>query len=282
MKKGLVLEGGAMRGLWTAGVTDVMMEHDIWPDGLIGVSAGAAFGCNYKSRQIGRAIRYNMQFAKDPRYSGWKSLLKTGDYFNAEFGYHIVPFEYDRFDIDSFAENPMEFTIVCTDVETGQAVYHKMDHVDYSELEWLRASASMPLASKVVEVDGWKLLDGGVSDSIPLEYFEKQGYKRNVVILTQPLGYQKKHNALMPLMRLALHKYPYFLKAMDERHMMYNYQLEYVAEAERKGQCLVIRPDENIPIGHLSKDANQMRHVYELGRAVGERYIDKIKEYYED
>lgn len=269
-----------MRGLWTAGVTDVMMEHDIWPDGLIGVSAGAAFGCNYKSRQIGRAIRYNTQFAKDPRYSGWKSLIKTGDYFNAEFGYHVVPFEYDHFDIDSFEQNPMEFTIVCTDVETGQAVYHTMDHVDYNELEWLRASASMPLASKVVEVDGWKLLDGGVSDSIPLEYFEKQGYKRNVVILTQPLGYQKKHNALMPLMRLALRKYPYFLKAMDERHMMYNCQLDYVAEAERLGRCLVIRPDENIPIGHLSKDPQQMRHVYELGRAVGERYIDSIIDFY--
>ena len=280
MKKGLVLEGGAMRGLWTAGVTDVMMEHDIWPDGLIGVSAGAAFGCNYKSRQIGRAIRYNTQFAKDPRYSGWKSLIKTGDYFNAEFGYHVVPFEYDHFDIDSFEQNPMEFTIVCTDVETGQAVYHTMDHVDYNELEWLRASASMPLASKVVEVDGWKLLDGGVSDSIPLEYFEKQGYKRNVVILTQPLGYQKKHNALMPLMRLALRKYPYFLKAMDERHMMYNCQLDYVAEAERLGRCLVIRPDENIPIGHLSKDPQQMRHVYELGRTVGERYIDSIIDFY--
>ena len=280
MKKGLVLEGGAMRGLWTAGVTDVMMEHDIWPDGLIGVSAGAAFGCNYKSRQIGRAIRYNTQFAKDPRYSGWKSLIKTGDYFNAEFGYHVVPFEYDHFDIDCFEQNPMEFTIVCTDVETGQAVYHTMDHVDYNELEWLRASASMPLASKVVEIDGWKLLDGGVSDSIPLEYFEKQGYKRNVVILTQPLGYQKKHNALMPLMRLALRKYPYFLKAMDERHMMYNCQLDYVAEAERLGRCLVIRPDENIPIGHLSKDPQQMRHVYELGRTVGERYIDSIIDFY--
>ena len=280
MKKGLVLEGGAMRGLWTAGVTDVMMEHDIWPDGLIGVSAGAAFGCNYKSRQIGRAIRYNTQFAKDPRYSGWKSLIKTGDYFNAEFGYHVVPFEYDHFDIDSFEQNPMEFTIVCTDIETGQAVYHTMAHVDYNELEWLRASASMPLASKVVEVDGWKLLDGGVSDSIPLEYFEKQGYKRNVVILTQPLGYQKKHNALMPLMRLALRKYPYFLKAMDERHMMYNCQLDYVAEAERLGRCLVIRPDENIPIGHLSKDPQQMRNVYELGRAVGERYIDSIIDFY--
>ena len=282
MKKGLVLEGGAMRGLWTAGVTDVMMEHDIRPDGLIGVSAGAAFGCNYKSRQIGRAIRYNTRFAKDPRYSGWKSLLKSGNYFNAEFGYHVVPYEYDIFDTETFEKDPLEFTIVCTDVETGAAVYHQIDHVDYDELEWLRASASMPLASKIVEVGGWKLLDGGVSDSIPLEYYERQGYKRNVVILTQPLGYRKKHLALMPLMRLALRKYPHFLKALDERHLMYNCQLDYVAEAERLGRCLVIRPDEDIPIGHLSHDPQQMRLVYDMGRKVGERYIDKIKEYYED
>ncbi len=280
MRKGLVLEGGAMRGLWTAGVTDVMMEHDIWPDGLIGVSAGAAFGCNYKSRQIGRAIRYNTRFAKDARYSGMRSLLTSGDYFNAKFGYHVVPYQYDIFDIQAFEQNPLEFTIVCTDVETGKPVYHKMDHVDYDELEWLRASASMPLASKVVRVSGRKLLDGGVGDSIPLAYFEKQGYKRNIVILTQPLGYQKEHLKLMPLMRLALHKYPHFLKAMDERHQMYNYQLEYVANAERLGRCLVIRPDEKIPIGHISHDAQQMRHVYELGRKTGERYIERIIQFY--
>ena len=279
-KKGLVLEGGAMRGLWTAGVTDVMMEHDIWPDGLIGVSAGAAFGCNYKSKQIGRAIRYNTRFAKDPRYSGLRSLLTTGDYFHAKFGYHVVPYEYDLFDIKTFEENPLEFTIVCTDVLTGQPVYHVMDHVDYDELEWLRASASMPLASKVVKVQGHLLLDGGVADSIPLEYFERKGYDRNVVILTQPQGYQKAHNRLMPLMRLTLHRYPHFLKALDERHQMYNYQLEYVANAERLGRCLVIRPDEKIPIGHISHNPEQMRHVYELGRKVGERYIDRIQAFY--
>ena len=266
-----------MRGLWTAGVTDVMMEHDIWPDGLIGVSAGAAFGCNYKSRQIGRAIRYNTRFAKDARYSGMRSLLLSGDYFNAKFGYHVVPYQYDIFDIQAFEKNPLEFTVVCTDVETGKPVYHQMDHVDYDELEWLRASASMPLASKVVKVQGHKLLDGGVADSIPLQYYESIGYKKNVVILTQPLGYQKEHNKLMPLMRLALHRYPHFLKALDERHQMYNYQLEYVANAERLGRCLVIRPDEKIPIGHISHNPEQMRHVYELGRKVGERYIDRIK-----
>ena len=271
-----------MRGLWTAGVTDVMMEHDIRPDGLIGVSAGAAFGCNYKSRQVGRAIRYNMQFAKDARYSGVRSLLTSGDYFNAKFGYHVVPYEYDIFDTKTFEENPMEFIVVCTDVETGAAVYHTIDHVDYDELEWLRASASMPLASKVVEVQGRKLLDGGVSDSIPLQYFESIGYKRNVVVLTQPLGYQKEHNRLMPLMRVALRRYPRFLQALDERHKMYNYQLEYVANAERLGRCLVIRPEEKIPIGHISHNPDQMRKVYELGRKAGEKNIERIRQFYTD
>ena len=281
MKKGLVLEGGAMRGLFSAGITDVMMEAGIVPDGLIGVSAGAAFGCNYKSRQPGRAIRYNMRFAKDPRYSGMRSLLRTGDYFNAEFGYHIVPYEYDLFDIKTFEQNPLVFIVVCTDVETGQAVYHQIDHVDFDELEWLRASASMPLVSKVVEVGGRKLLDGGVSDSIPLEYFESIGYDRNVVILTQPDGYQKEHNRLMPLMRIGLRKYPDMIEALDKRHIMYNKELAYVREAEREGRCLVIRPEEKIPIGHISHDPDNMRQVYEIGRTTGEKYVQQIKAFYQ-
>ena len=280
MKKGLVLEGGAMRGLFTAGIIDVMMEAGVEPDGLIGVSAGAAFGCNYKSRQPGRAIRYNKRFAKDSRYSGVKSFLLSGDYFNAQFGYHVVPFKYDIFDISTFEQNPLTFTVVCTDVETGKAVYHDITHVDYDELEWLRASASMPLASRIVNVGGLQLLDGGVSDSIPLEYFERQGYQRNVVILTQPKGYQKGHNRLMPLMRIALRKYPQMIKAMDERHLMYNHQLDYVAKAEQEGRCLVIRPEEKLPIGHISHDPEQMQRVYDMGRKTGEQYINRIKDFY--
>lgn len=280
MKKGLVLEGGAMRGLWTAGITDVMMEHDIWPDGLVGVSAGAAFGCNYKSRQIGRAIRYNMRFAKDSRYSGIRSLLTTGDYFNAEFDYHIVPKQYEIYDDDAFNRNPMEFIVVCTDVETGEAVYQPLTEANYDTYEWIRASASMPLVSKVVNIHGRKLLDGGVADSIPLAYTESIGYDRNVVVLTQPLGYQKEHNRLMPLMRFALRRYPEMIKALDYRHIMYNKQLEYVTQAEREGRCLVIRPDAQIPIGHISHNPQQMQHVYQIGRAIGERYIERIKDFW--
>lgn len=279
-KLGLVLEGGAMRGLWTAGITDVMMENDIWPDGLIGVSAGAAFGCNYKSRQIGRAIRYNTQYAKDGRYSGLKSLLTTGNYFNAEFGYHIMPHQLDFFDDDAFNQNPMMFYVVCTDVETGQPIYKELKTTSEETYDWIRASASMPLVSKIVELEGYKLLDGGVADSIPLAYFESLGYKRNVVILTQPLGYQKAHNRLMPLMRMSLRGYPKMIEAMDKRHVMYNRQLEYVAQAEREGRCLVIRPEKKIPIGHISHDPNQMRLVYEQGRTVGEQYLNRIRDFY--
>ena len=279
MKRGLILEGGAMRGLFTAGIIDVMMEHDVWPDGIVGVSAGAAFGCNYKSRQPGRAIRYNKRFAKDPRYSGLRSLLSTGDYFNAEFAYHVVPREYDLFDNKAFEANPLEFVCVCTDVETGLPVYKQLSKCSETTYDWIRASASMPLCSRVVCLEGYKLLDGGVSDSIPLEWAETNGYERNVVILTQPRGYRKQRTRLMPLMRIGLRKYPNMVEAMDKRHVMYNRQLDYVDEAERGGRCLVIRPDEKLPIGHVSHNPQQMERVYQIGRQAGLQYINEIKKY---
>ena len=280
-KRGLVLEGGAMRGLFTSGILDVMMETGIEPDGLIGVSAGAAFGCNYKSRQPGRAIRYNKRYARDKRYCSWLSWLKTGDLYNAEFGYHIIPKIYDVFDDKAFEQNPMEFYAVCTDVETGLPVYKKLEESTHLTYDWIRASASMPLASKVVELEGMKVLDGGVADSIPLKFFESIGYDRNVVILTQPEGYVKEHNRLMPLMRIALKKYPKMIEALDQRHIMYNCQLDYVRQAEREGRCIVIRPYAKLPIGHISHDPEEMQRVYELGRDTGLRNIDRLKEFYQ-
>ena len=280
MKRGLVLEGGAMRGLFTAGIIDVMMEAGIEPDGLIGVSAGAAFGCNYKSKQPGRAIRYNKRFARDKRYCSWLSWLKTGNLYNAEFGYHIIPTQYDLFDDKTFNDNPMEFYVVCTDVESGKPVYKRLAESTPLAYDWIRASASMPLASKVVELEGQKVLDGGVADSIPLEYFERIGYDRNVVILTQPEGYVKEHNNLMPLMRIALRHHPKMIEAMDQRHLMYNSQLEFVRQAEREGRCLVIRPETAIPIGHISHNPEEMQFVYDMGRRTGEKQLDTIKQFY--
>ena len=280
MKKGLVLEGGAMRGLFTAGVIDVMMEAKVEPDGLIGVSAGAAFGCNYKSRQPGRAIRYNKRFARDKRYCSWQSWLKTGNLYNADFGYRIIPTQYDIFDDKAFEENPMEFYAVCTDVETGKPVYKKLEKSGQLTYDWIRASASMPLASKVVELEGMKVLDGGVADSIPLEYFESIGYEKNMVILTQPDGYVKEHNKLMPLMRLSLRKYPNMIEAMNNRHIMYNKELSYVYQAESTGRALVIRPEAPLPIGHISHNPDEMQRVYEIGRTTGMKYIERIKAFF--
>ena len=279
-KRGLVLEGGAMRGLFTCGIIDVMMEYDVWPDGIVGVSAGAAFGCNYKSRQNGRAIRYNMRFARDSRYSGLRSLLTTGDYFNARFAYHEVPTSLDRFDDAAFEQNPMAFYVVCTDVLTGQPVYERLDHSGSLTYDWIRASASMPLCSRVVRLDGHLLLDGGVADSIPLAFFEGLGYDRNVVILTQPDGYRKQHNRFMPLMRMALRRYPQMVEALDRRHLMYNAQLDYVRQAEQQERCFVIRPDESLPIGHVCHDPEQMRRVYDIGWQTGMRNIEQIKSFY--
>ena len=279
MKKGLVLEGGALRGLFTAGILDVLMENGVRFDGLVGVSAGAAFGCNYKSGQPGRVIRYNKRFAHDWRFCSWRSWLKTGDIYGGDFCYHYMPEKLDVFDTKSFDANPMEFFAVCTDVETGEAVYKKLMKCSYDTYEWIRASASMPLVSKIVEVGGRKLLDGGVTDSIPLRFFQEQGYERNLVILTQPEEYRKEHNRLMPLLRMNLRRYPNMIRALDTRHLMYNKQLEYVEEQERKGDTFVIRPPEKLVIGHVSHDETAMQAVYQMGRRVGEKRLKDIVEF---
>lgn len=278
-KKGLVLEGGALRGLFTAGVMDVMMENGIEFDGLIGVSAGAAFGCNYKSRQPGRVIRYNKRYAHDWRYCSVKSLLKTGDLFGAEFAYHTLPDKLDKFDVATFDRHPMEFYAVCTDVLTGEPVYQRLMHHGYAMNEWIRASASMPLASKVVAIEGYQLLDGGIADSIPLRFFERQGYNKNVVVLTQPKGYVKKPNPLMPLIRLQLHRYPRFLKATAERHIMYNEETEYVTQQEKAGKAFVIRPHSTLPINHITHDPELMQEVYEAGRSVMQARLADLKSF---
>lgn len=279
IKRGLVLEGGAMRGLFSVGVMDVMMENGLKPDGIVGVSAGAAFGCNYKSHQPGRALRYNQRFARDKRYCSLRSLLTTGNIFNAEFAYHTVPTQYDIFAGHTFASNDMEYYVVCTDVETGAPVYHQCTDGGEDFFEWVRASASMPLVSRVVELDGKRLLDGGVSDSVPLRFFEGKRYNRNVVVLTQPLGYRKSPSTLASaLYKIFLRKYPRLVDALNERWQMYNAQLEYVAEAEARDECVVIRPAEALPIGHISHDADEMQVVYDLGRKAGEEKLAAMKQ----
>ena len=279
MKTGLVLEGGAMRALFSAGVLDVMMENGLEVDGVIGVSAGACFGCNVKSHQPGRVIRYNTRFAKDPRLCSFRSLIRTGDLYGADFCYRELPVELDVFDVKTYAADPTVFYVVCTDVETGKAVYQRLDRGDEADLQWIRASASMPLASRVVEAGGRKLLDGGIADSIPLRAFEELGYERNIVILTQPEDYEKKPSKILPVLRRALRRFPRTVEALAVRHQNYNEATAYVKKRENEGTALVIRPAEKLPIGHVEHDAQKMRAVYELGRTAGLERLADMKDF---
>ena len=268
-----------MRGMFTCGIMDVMMEAGLWPAGVVGVSAGAAFGCNYKSRQVGRGLRYNLRFAGDRRYAGLWSLLTTGDYYNARFAYHVVPTQYDIFDTAAFAANPMAFHLVCTDVDTGQAVYHECHEADDEMLEWIRASSSLPLVARIVEVGGHRLLDGGLSDSIPLRYFQEQGYDRNVVVLTRPEGYVKERSGILPLVKVLYHRYPRLVQAVAQRHEMYNAQLAYVAAEERAGRALVLRPDPPLSIGHICSDRQVLQATYDQGRRQALERLDELKQF---
>jgi predicted patatin/cPLA2 family phospholipase len=279
MKTGLILEGGAMRGMFTAGVMDVMMEAGITFDGVVGVSAGAAFGCNYKSGQIGRVIRYNTRFCADRRYSGLGVLIREGNLFSTPFCYEEVPIIHDPFDFDAYESSSMEFYVVCTDVETGKPVYHRYEGRNDHGFDWIRASASMPLVSQIVEIEGQMLLDGGISDSIPVRYFESIGFCRNVVVLTQPKGYSKKKNSLIPLMKMKYRKYPDLVNTMANRHLVYNETLAYIAEQERAGKLLVIRPEQALDIGKAEKNPDRLKAVYELGRNAAMDRLDEIRAY---
>ena len=281
-KTALVMEGGAMRGMFTCGVIDVMMENGIDFEAAAGISAGAAFGCNYKSRQIGRAIRYNKAYCKDPRYCSLRSLRKTGDLYGVDFCYRELPLELDVFDRATFAADPMEFYVGATDINTGEAVYHKCSDGGKADFEWMRASASMPLVSRIVEIDGRELLDGGIVDAVPYRFMESLGYSRNVIILTQPEGYRKKKSkALLPV-RWKLRKYPKLVGAMADRHLMYNRQMDEIDGREHSGSAFVIRPPEPLNIGRTEKDPAELERVYRIGREEALRRLTELKAFLND
>ena len=279
MKTGLVLEGGAMRGLFTAGVLDVLLERGVRFDGMIGVSAGAAFGCNFKSGQRGRVLRYNLKYCRDHRYCSLRSWLFTGDLFGADFCYRELPDALDPFDAAAFAADPTRFFLVCTDIDRGEAVYHECSVADRECYEWMRASASMPLVSRIVRIGDGGYLDGALSDSIPLEFMEKRGYERNVVILTQPRGYVKKPVRLLPLLNAIYRKYPKMLEALEKRHLVYNAEVALAEEREAAGAALIIRPERPLPVGRISRSPEKLRRTYELGRAAAERCLPRIAEF---
>ncbi len=277
MKTGLVLEGGAMRGIYTAGVLDVLMENNIQVDGVIGVSAGAIHGCNYVSGQIGRSIRYYKKYGKDKRFMSFWSLLSTGSLVGEKFCYHDIPFELDPFDFETFEQSPVEFYVVSTNVETGCAEYLYCDEFR-TKMDYIRASASMPYVSKIVEIEGKKYLDGGVADSIPLAAANRLGYQKNIVVLTQVKGY-KKTPQKMGIYTKMYARYPRFLKSIERRHLVYNNSRALIDRLEKKGEVLAIYPSEDLKISRMEKDMDKVQMMYELGRHDAENRLEEIRNF---
>ena len=274
---GLVLEGGAMRGMFTAGALDVMMESGLTFDGAAGVSAGAVFGCNIKSRQIGRVIRYNKRFCRDWRYGSFRSLILTGDLYNARFCYDTLPYELDLFDTPTYRNNPMSFYVVTTDMSTGTACYHDCRVGDGEDMQWFRASASLPVVSRPVILEGKPMSDGGASDPIPIRFLESKGYDRNVVLLTQPAGFVKKQLSHFGMIKRLLRKWPEEARALENRPDLYNETTRYVAEAEAAGRAFVIRPPEPLGIGSTCRDPEDLERVYRIGRRTCEAVLPELR-----
>jgi len=277
MSIGLVLEGGAMRGMYTAGVLDVFLDNKIEVDGIIGVSAGVLFGVNYLSKQKGRAIRYNKRFAKDKRYMGISSLIKTGNIINKEFAFYEVPFKLDIFDQETFEKSDADFFATVTNVETGEPEYIKIKNV-FEQMEVLRATSAMPFVSKIVEVDSKKYLDGGISESIPIEKCKELGYNKIIVVLTRPIEYRKK-KANERLTKIKYSKYPNLVQTINNRYKNYNDSVEKIIDMENKKEIFVIRPSKTINIKRIERNADKLQEMYDLGIEDCKNRLEGLRNY---
>lgn len=271
-----------MRGLFTAGVLDVLMENNVTFDVAVGVSAGAAFGVNMKSKQIGRVLRYNLRFAGKPYYASWKSWRRSGNLYAGNFCFHIIPDKLDVFDKKTFVENPMQFWCVTTDAATGEPVYHKLRDAGYVDLEWIRASSSIPFFANPVAIGGHYYFDGGVSDSVPYDFLMKNNFDKKVVITTQPKEYRKKQSKLFPIEKVVLREYPAVLKKLATRAEDYNTVLDEIQRDEDDGQTFVIRPPYPLNIGTVESDKSEIKRVYEVGREEGKKILPGLVEYLKD
>lgn len=271
-----VLEGGAMRGLYSAGVLDVFMQNGISTDAIYGVSAGALFGINFKSNQIGRAIRYNLKYAHEKNYIGLYPLITTGNIMNKEFCFDTLLNKLDKFDYDAFKNSPIDFYAVVTNVETGKAEYIKITDAR-ENLEALRASGSMPFVSKFVKINGSKYLDGAISDPIPIQKALDEEYEKIIVVLTRAENYQKPIE-LNPY-HLVYRKYPNFIKTALNQPKLYNETLDFIKELESKGKIVVLRPSQNLKVARIEKNLKKLTAIHKLGVDDCTLNLEKIKNY---
>lgn len=265
----IVVEGGGLRGSYSGGILDILADKEIKFGGAIGTSAGATHLCSYLSEQIGRNFRIDTVHSKSHRYMGFRNLLFTGDFFAFDHCYKQIPYKIDPFDFDKFTEacKSTDFRVCMTDVETGHAEYPRItDYRIEDDMNRIRASASLPILSKIVEIHGKKFLDGGVADSIPFEPMFESGFERAVVILTRPLGYRKKISKALPLVKLAFRHYPKFVEAIATRHLRYNRALDRLAKLETEGKVFIFRPSRFIKISDIERNKKKIADLYELGK----------------
>ena len=277
---GLVIEGGGMRGIFAAGVLEYLLDNDIKVDYVIGVSAGACHGCSYVSGQKGRAFAVCTDYMDDPRYVSVQSLLKTGDYFGKKFMYHTIPEELNPVDNESFKKSGIRFEVGVFNCNTGESEYPEIKDM-FEDVDWIAASASLPLFAKMVDIGGYQYMDGGLSDSIPVKHAQEIGCDKVIVILTRERGYRKAASKSIPLIKAKYKDYPKLIEALKRRHTVYNETLEYIDGEEKKGNVFVIAPVKDLGVGRLEKDRNKLKNAYLEGYYVTESYADKLKEFLE-
>ena len=277
MNTGLILEGGGMRGVYTAGVLDFFMEKDLYFKDCYAVSAGACHAISYFSKQRGRSIKVNLDYLHDKRYCSVNSLIKTGDMFGVDMIYNIIPNKLVLFDYDTYNKFDGNFYSVVTNCETGEAEYLRINDAR-KDIDAVRASSSLPLWSRIVEINGKKYLDGGIWDSIPIRKSIEDGHEKNVVVLTRDKSYRKEKSKLLPVFKIKYKKYPKFLKAVENRYRVYNETLDFIDEEKKKNKAFVIQPKYHVSIGRLEKDKEKLRALYKQGyNDARDCYDDLIK-----
>ncbi len=281
MGTGLILEGGGMRGIFAAGVLDYLLDEGLSFSNVIGVSAGACHGCSFVSGQRGRAFATSVDYLDDRDYCSFYSLRKTGDLFGAEFLYHRIPEKLYPIDNEAFRKSGVKFQAVVTNCGTGEAEYPVISDM-FKDIEWVRASASLPFFANMVEIDGGLYMDGGIADSIPLAQMIRQGNEKNVIVLTRPRDYTKTASRVVPIVKLKYGKYPGLVRALQNRHRVYNETLELIRREEAAGRAFVIAPMGDLGIGRIEKDRKKLKKAYLEGYYVTEGLSEKLKRFMAD
>ncbi|MFV0381632.1 MAG: patatin family protein [Breznakia sp.] len=279
-KATLILEGGGMRGLYTCGVLDFFIEKNLEIETVIGVSSGATNACNYLSKQKGRGLAINTDYLAGNKYLSIKNFVTTKSAFGMDFLFDEIPNRLNPFDYCSFHNSPSQLYAVSTDIETGQACYRPIINMSTDE-PYLKASISLPLLAPIVHIDGRKLLDGGVADSIPIKYAIDRKYHKNIVVLTRDAAYKKEKQTSLPLIRRIYKDYPKLISLLEKRHINYKNAQNHLHMAKRQGKAFIIQPQHPIKISRLEKDKKKLKSLYEEGYRDAKLAYDDIITYLE-